>query len=142
MAQEYLDFELPIAELEAKIESLRSVASQDDEINLDDEIARLQKKSAELTKNLANLDAWQVSKMARHPNRPYTLDYIERIFTEFEELAGDRAFADDKAIVGGLARLDGKPVMVIGHQKGRSVKDKVKRNFGMPALKVTVKLYV
>ncbi|RZN51772.1 acetyl-CoA carboxylase carboxyl transferase subunit alpha [Avibacterium paragallinarum] len=134
MSQEYLDFELPIAELEAKIESLRAVAGQDSEINLDDEISRLQKKSEELTrKTFANLDAWQVSRMARHPNRPYTLDYIEQIFTEFEELAGDRAFADDKAIVGGLARLDGKPVMVIGHQKGRSVKDKVKRNFGMPA---------
>ncbi|MFZ7200918.1 acetyl-CoA carboxylase carboxyl transferase subunit alpha [Avibacterium avium] len=134
MSQEYLDFELPIAELEAKIESLRAVAGQDDEINLDDEIARLQKKSEELTKKtFANLDAWQVSRMARHPNRPYTLDYIEQIFTEFEELAGDRAFADDKAIVGGLARLDGKPVMVIGHQKGRTVKEKVKRNFGMPA---------
>ncbi|MFZ7241397.1 acetyl-CoA carboxylase carboxyl transferase subunit alpha [Avibacterium avium] len=134
MSQEYLDFELPIAELEAKIESLRAVAGQDSEINLDDEIARLQKKSEELTKKtFANLDAWQVSRMARHPNRPYTLDYIEQIFTEFEELAGDRAFADDKAIVGGLARLEGKPVMVIGHQKGRTVKDKVKRNFGMPA---------
>ena len=134
MSQEYLDFELPIAELEAKIESLRSVVDQDNEINLDDEIVRLQKKSIELTeKTFANLDAWQVSKMSRHPNRPYTLDYIEHIFTEFEELAGDRAFADDKAIVGGLARLDGKPVMVIGHQKGRTVKDKVKRNFGMPA---------
>ena len=134
MSQEYLDFELPIAELEAKIDSLRSVVDQDNEINLDDEIARLQKKSIELTeKTFANLDAWQVSKMSRHPNRPYTLDYIEHIFTEFEELAGDRAFADDKAIVGGLARLDGKPVMVIGHQKGRTVKDKVKRNFGMPA---------
>jgi acetyl-coA carboxylase, carboxyl transferase, alpha subunit len=134
MSQEYLDFELPIAELEAKIESLRSVVDQDNEINLDDEIARLQKKSIELTeKTFANLDAWQVSKMSRHPNRPYTLDYIEHIFTEFEELAGDRAFADDKAIIGGLARLDGKPVMVIGHQKGRTVKDKVKRNFGMPA---------
>ena len=121
--QEYLDFELPIAELEAKIESLRSVTEQDDKINLDEEIARLQKKSEELTqKTFANLDAWQVSRMARHPNRPYTLDYIEYIFTEFEELAGDRAFADDKAIVGGLARLDGRPVMVIGHQKGRSVK--------------------
>lgn len=131
--QEYLDFELPIAELEAKIESLRSV-EQNDKINLDEEIARLQKKSEELTqKTFANLDAWQVSRMARHPNRPYTLDYIEHIFTEFEELAGDRAFADDKAIVGGLARLDNRPVMVIGHQKGRSVKDKVKRNFGMPA---------
>lgn len=130
--QEYLDFELPIAELEAKIESLRSV--QDDKFDLEDEIKRLQKKSEELTqKTFANLDAWQVSRMARHPNRPYTLDYIEHIFTEFEELAGDRAFADDKAIVGGLARLDGRPVMVIGHQKGRTVKDKVKRNFGMPA---------
>lgn len=134
MSQEYLDFELPIAELEAKIESLRAIANQDNNINLDDEIARLQKKSIELTeKTFANLDAWQVSKMSRHPNRPYTLDYIEHIFTEFEELAGDRAFADDKAIIGGLARLDGRPVMVIGHQKGRTVKDKVKRNFGMPA---------
>ena len=134
MSQEYLDFELPIAELEAKIESLRAMANQDNNINLDDEIARLQKKSIELTeKTFANLDAWQVSKMSRHPNRPYTLDYIEHIFTEFEELAGDRAFADDKAIIGGLARLDGRPVMVIGHQKGRTVKDKVKRNFGMPA---------
>ena len=134
MSQEYLDFELPIAELEAKIESLRAMANQDNDINLDDEIARLQKKSIELTeKTFANLDAWQVSKMSRHPNRPYTLDYIEHIFTEFEELAGDRAFADDKAIVGGLARLDGRSVMVIGHQKGRTVKDKVKRNFGMPA---------
>ena len=134
MSQEYLDFELPIAELEAKIESLRAMANQDKDINLDDEIARLQKKSIELTeKTFANLDAWQVSKMSRHPNRPYTLDYIEHIFTEFEELAGDRAFADDKAIIGGLARLDGRPVMVIGHQKGRTVKDKVKRNFGMPA---------
>ena len=134
MSQEYLDFELPIAELEAKIESLRAMANQDNDINLDDEIARLQKKSIELTeKTFANLDAWQVSKMSRHPNRPYTLDYIGHIFTEFEELAGDRAFADDKAIIGGLARLDGRPVMVIGHQKGRTVKDKVKRNFGMPA---------
>lgn len=131
---EYLDFELPIAELEAKIESLRSVTDQDSKIDLDDEIKRLQKKTAELTKKtFADLDAWQVSRMARHPNRPYTLDYISRIFTEFEELAGDRAFANDKAIVGGLARLDGRPVMVIGHQKGRSVKEKVLRNFGMPA---------
>lgn len=134
MSQEYLDFELPIAELEAKIESLRSVSETEDKINLDDEIKRLQKKSAELTKKtFANLDAWQISRMARHPNRPYTLDYIEHIFTEFEELAGDRAFADDKAIVGGLARLDGRPVMVIGHQKGRTTKEKVMRNFGMPA---------
>lgn len=131
---EYLDFELPIAELEAKIESLKAVAEQDDKINLDDEIKRLEKKAQELTKKtFANLDAWQTSKMARHPNRPYTLDYIEHIFTEFDELAGDRAFADDKAIVGGIARLDGRPVMVIGHQKGRSTKEKVMRNFGMPA---------
>ena len=99
---EYLDFELPIAELEAKIESLKAVAEQDNKINLDDEIKRLEKKAQELTKKtFANLDAWQTSKMARHPNRPYTLDYIEHIFTEFDELAGDRAFADDKAIVGG-----------------------------------------
>ena len=131
---EYLDFELPIAELEAKIESLKAVAEQDDKINLDDEIKRLEKKAQELTKKtFANLDAWQTSKMARHPNRPYTLDYIGHIFTEFDELAGDRAFADDKAIVGGIARLEGRPVMVIGHQKGRTTKEKVIRNFGMPA---------
>lgn len=134
MSQEYLDFELPIAELEAKIEALRSAIGNDEKINLDDEIARLQKKSEELTrKTFSDLNAWQISRMARHPSRPYTLDYIERIFTEFDELAGDRAFADDKAIVGGIARLNGRPVMVIGHQKGRNVKDKVKRNFGMPA---------
>ena len=134
MNQEYLDFELPIAELEAKIDALRSAVGNDDKINLDDEIARLQKKSEELTKKtFADLDAWQVSRMARHPSRPYTLDYIEKIFTEFDELSGDRAFADDKAIVGGIARLEGRPVMVIGHQKGRNVKEKVKRNFGMPA---------
>ncbi|UVV64850.1 acetyl-CoA carboxylase carboxyl transferase subunit alpha [Glaesserella parasuis] len=134
MTTEYLDFELPIAELEAKIEALRSAVGNDNKINLDDEIARLQKKSEELTKKtFSDLDAWQISRMARHPSRPYTLDYIERIFTEFDELAGDRAFADDKAMVGGIARLDGRPVMVIGHQKGRTVKEKVKRNFGMPA---------
>lgn len=134
MNQDFLDFELPIAELEAKIDSLRSVSGQDDKINLDEEIARLKKKSEELTKKtFADLTAWQVSQMARHPQRPYTLDYIQHIFTEFEELAGDRAFADDKAIVGGIARLDDRPVMVIGHQKGRTVKEKVLRNFGMPA---------
>ncbi|QIW15465.1 acetyl-CoA carboxylase carboxyltransferase subunit alpha [Pasteurellaceae bacterium RH1A] len=134
MTQEYLDFELPIAELEAKIEALKDMAAKDSQINLDDEIKRLQKKSEELTKKtFSNLDAWQVSRMARHPDRPYTLDYIERIFTEFDELSGDRAFADDKAIVGGIARLEGRPVMIIGHQKGRNVKEKVKRNFGMPA---------
>lgn len=134
MNQDFLDFELPIAELEAKIDSLRSVSGQDEKINLDEEIARLKKKSEELTKKtFADLTAWQVSQMARHPQRPYTLDYIQHIFTEFEELAGDRAFADDKAIVGGIARLDDRPVMVIGHQKGRTVKEKVMRNFGMPA---------
>lgn len=134
MNQDFLDFELPIAELEAKIDSLRSVSGQDDKINLDEEIARLKKKSEELTKKtFADLTAWQVSQMARHPQRPYTLDYIQHIFTEFEELAGDRAFADDKAIVGGIARLDDRPVMVIGHQKGRTVKEKVMRNFGMSA---------
>lgn len=134
MNQDFLDFELPIAELEAKIDSLRAVSGQDDKINLDEEIARLKKKSEELTKKtFADLTAWQVSQMARHPQRPYTLDYIQHIFTEFEELAGDRAFADDKAIIGGIARLDERPVMVIGHQKGRSVKEKVMRNFGMPA---------
>ncbi|KGQ27617.1 acetyl-CoA carboxylase carboxyl transferase subunit alpha [Gallibacterium anatis] len=134
MNQDFLDFELPIAELEAKIDSLRSVSGQDDKINLDEEIARLKKKSEELTKKtFADLTAWQVSQMARHPQRPYTLDYIQYIFTEFEELAGDRAFADDKAIVGGIARLDDRPVMVVGHQKGRTVKEKVMRNFGMPA---------
>ncbi len=133
MQQEYLDFELPIAELEAKIDALRNVTHQDEKLDLNDEIARLQKKSTELTEKIFNnLDAWQVSKLARHPNRPYTLDYIEAIFTDFQELAGDRAYADDKAIVGGLARFNGEPVMVIGHQKGRSTKQKVVRNFGMP----------
>lgn len=132
--QDYLDFELPIAELEAKIEALQTVSGDDTKINLDEEITRLRQKSEELTKKIfADLTPWQVSKMSRHSLRPYTLDYIKHIFTEFEELAGDRAFADDKAIIGGLARLDGKPVMVIGHQKGRSVKEKVLRNFGMPA---------
>ncbi|MDP8162761.1 acetyl-CoA carboxylase carboxyl transferase subunit alpha [Pasteurella skyensis] len=134
MTQEYLDFELPIAELEAKIDALRSTVNTDSTINLDDEIKRLQKKCDELTKKtFTDLDAWQITKMARHPNRPYTLDYIQRIFTEFEELSGDRAFAEDHAIIGGMARLEGRPVMVIGHQKGRSVKQKVLRNFGMPA---------
>lgn len=133
MSQDYLDFELPIAELEAKIESLYSVASQDGEINFDDEIARLRTKSNELTKKtFEKLTPWQISKLARHPLRPYTLDYIKEIFTEFEELAGDRAYANDKAIVGGIARLNGRPVMIIGQQKGRSIKDKVTRNFGMP----------
>ena len=128
----FLEFEQPIAELEAKIEELRFVGS-DSEINISDEITRLQGKSKELTKSIfANLNPWQVSQMSRHPQRPYTLDYIERIFTDFEELHGDRAFADDQALVGGVARLDGKPVMVIGQQKGRDTTEKLKRNFAMP----------
>ncbi len=128
----FLEFEQPIAELEAKIEELRYVGD-DAEINIGEEIARLQAKSKSLTESIfSNLNSWQISQLARHPQRPYTLDYIEAIFTDFEELHGDRAFADDKAIVGGVARIDGRPVMVIGHQKGRDTKEKVARNFGMP----------
>ena len=128
----YLDFEQPIAELEAKIEELRHV-SVDSEINIGDEIARLQKKSRKLTESIfSSLSDWQIAQLARHPQRPYTLDYLPRIFTEFQELHGDRAFADDHAIVGGPARLDGRPVMIIGHQKGRDTKEKLHRNFGMP----------
>ncbi len=128
----FLEFEQPIAELEAKIEELRYVGD-DAEINIGEEIARLQAKSKSLTESIfSNLNSWQISQLARHPQRPYTLDYVEAIFTDFEELHGDRAFADDKAIVGGVARIDGRPVMVIGHQKGRDTKEKVARNFGMP----------
>ncbi len=132
MNMNFLEFEQPIAELEAKIEELRYVGS-DSEINISEEIARLQTKSRELTESIfSKLDAWQVSQLARHPQRPYTLDYIERIFTDFEELHGDRAFADDPAIVGGIARLEGRPIMVIGQQKGRDTTEKLKRNFAMP----------
>ncbi|HHJ12889.1 MAG TPA: acetyl-CoA carboxylase carboxyl transferase subunit alpha [Gammaproteobacteria bacterium] len=132
MNMNFLEFEQPIAELEAKIEELRFVGD-DAEVNINEEIARLQEKSRSLTRSIfSSLNAWQVSQLARHPQRPYTLDYIERLFTEFEELHGDRAYADDAAIVGGVARLDGKPVMVIGHQKGRDTKEKIRRNFGMP----------
>ncbi len=128
----FLEFEQPIAELEAKIEELRYVGS-DSEVNISEEIGRLENKSRELTESIfSRLSPWQVSQMARHPLRPYTLDYIERVFTEFEELHGDRAYADDPSIVGGVARLDGRPVMVIGQQKGRDTKEKVRRNFGMP----------
>ncbi|HHB91876.1 MAG TPA: acetyl-CoA carboxylase carboxyl transferase subunit alpha [Thioploca sp.] len=128
----FLDFEQPIAELEAKIDELRYVDG-DNEINISDEIARLQVKCEELThKIFSNLSDWQISQLARHPKRPYLLDYIELIFTDFEELHGDRVFADDLAMVGGLARLEGNPVMVIGHQKGRDTKEKIQRNFGMP----------
>ncbi|WP_025732407.1 acetyl-CoA carboxylase carboxyl transferase subunit alpha [Carnimonas nigrificans] len=132
MNPNYLDFEQPIAELQDKIEELRLVGN-DSEINLSDEIGRLEDKSRKLTEQIfRELTPWQVSQLSRHPQRPYTLDYIENIFTEFDELHGDRAFADDYALIGGIARLDDKPVMIIGHQKGRTVKDKVKRNFGMP----------
>ena len=128
----FLDFEQPIAELEAKIEELRYVGS-DSEINLNEEISRLQSKSRDLTESIfSNLKSAQIAQLARHPQRPYFLDYVQRIFTDFEELHGDRAFADDKAIVGGLARLEGTPVMIIGQQKGRDTKEKVQRNFGMP----------
>ncbi|WP_434356499.1 acetyl-CoA carboxylase carboxyl transferase subunit alpha [Parasalinivibrio latis] len=134
MSLNFLEFEQPIAELQQKIDALRAVNRNDDDaVNLDKEIEQLEKKSVELTKKIfGDLGAWQVAQLARHPQRPYTLDYLEHIFTEFDELAGDRAYADDKAIVGGIARLEGRPVMVIGHQKGRETADKVKRNFGMP----------
>ncbi len=132
MNPNFLDFEQPIAELEVKIEELQLVGS-DNDINIGAEIANLREKSTKLTEKIyANLTAWDIVKVARHPQRPYTLDYIPRIFTEFEELHGDRHFADDHAIVGGIARLAGEPVMVIGQEKGRSVQDKVARNFGMP----------
>lgn len=131
MNLDYLDFEQPIAELEEKIEELRRVGSSQD-LNLNEEVAKLQEKSHSLTESIfADLNAQQTVQVARHPLRPYTLDYIERIFTEFEELHGDRHISRGHAMVGGLARLDGKPVMVIGQQKGRSTKDKVARNFGM-----------
>ncbi|WP_394213138.1 acetyl-CoA carboxylase carboxyl transferase subunit alpha [Enterovibrio calviensis] len=136
MSLNFLEFEQPIAELEAKIEALRVVSKRGDDpeaVNLDKEIEQLETKSAELTKKIfSDLGAWQVAQLARHPRRPYTLDYADLIFTEFEELAGDRAYADDKAIVGGMARIDGRPVMIIGHQKGRETREKVIRNFGMP----------
>ena len=134
MSVNFLEFEKPIAELEAKIEELRLVNQGGEfDLNIEEEITKLREKSAELSRKIfADLGAWQVSQIARHPMRPYTYDYLERIFTEFDELAGDRAFADDKAIVGGLAKIDGQPVMIIGHQKGRDTKEKIKRNFGMP----------
>jgi len=132
MKPTFLDFEQPIAELENKIEELRFV--QDDSVlDISEEIARLQKKSQELTKAVySKLTPSQISQVSRHPQRPYTLDYIANLFTDFEELHGDRAFADDAAIVGGLARFNGQSVMVIGHQKARDTKEKIRRNFGMP----------
>jgi acetyl-CoA carboxylase carboxyl transferase subunit alpha len=128
----FLDFEQPIAELEAKIRELRLVGA-DNEINIQDEITRLEGKSRALTASIfASLSPWQISQVARHPLRPYLLDYVPRLFSDFDELHGDRAFADDHAIVGGVARLEGRSVMVIGHQKGRDTKEKIHRNFGMP----------
>ncbi len=132
MKTTFLDFEQPIAELEAKIDELRYV-QDDSAFDISEEIARLQKKGQTLTKDIyAKLSAWQIAQVARHPQRPYTLDYIQALFTGFEELHGDRAFADDAAIIGGMARFNDQPVMVIGHQKGRDTKDKIYRNFGMP----------
>ena len=129
----YLDFEQPIAELEAKIESLRVSHDDHDNLDISKELEALERKKQKLSEDIyGNLSAWQISQLARHPQRPYTLDYIQALFTDFEELHGDRAFADDPAIVGGLARFDGQPVMVIGHQKGRDIKERQYRNFGMP----------
>jgi acetyl-CoA carboxylase carboxyl transferase subunit alpha len=132
MKTTFLDFEQPIAELEAKIEELRFV-QDDSAVDISEEIARLQKKSQALTREIyGKLTAWQIAQVARHPQRPYTLDYVGQLFTDFEELHGDRAFADDPAMVGGLARFNGETCVVIGHQKGRDTKDKIFRNFGMP----------
>lgn len=132
MDPNYLEFEQPIAELEAKIRELRLVGD-DNELNINEEIQRLKDKSFRLTEKIySKLTPWQISQVARHPLRPYTLDYIEHIFTEFDEFHGDRLFADDQALVGGLAKLDDRPVMVLGHQKGRGTKEKVRHNFGMP----------
>ncbi|HNH44277.1 MAG TPA: acetyl-CoA carboxylase carboxyltransferase subunit alpha [Agitococcus sp.] len=133
MNPNYLDFEQPIAELEGQIQGLQALANSNSSLQLGDEIRRLEQKSLAMTEQIfANLNAAQVTQLARHPKRPYTLDYIEHLFTDFDELHGDRTFADDAAIVGGLARFQGEPVMVIGHQKGRDVRERSKRNFGMP----------
>ena len=132
MDPNFLDFEQPIAELQAKISELRYV-TDDSDINISQEIQTLERKAESLTTSIfSKLSAWQISQLSRHPNRPYSTDYIERIFTDFEYLHGDRAFADDHPIVGGIGRLEGKPVMVIGQQKGRDTREKIKRNFGMP----------
>lgn len=132
MQLNFLDYEQPIAELEAKIDELRYM-SNDSDLNITEEIQKLKEKSESLTKSIfSSLTPWQVTQMARHPQRPYTLDYIKHIITDFEELHGDRAYADDAALVTGIGRLNGRPVAVIGHQKGRDTKEKVARNFGMP----------
>jgi len=134
MSVNFLEFEKPIAELEAKIEELRLVNQGGEfDLNIEEEITKLREKSAELSRKIfADLGAWQICQIARHPMRPYTYDYVERMCSDFDELFGDRAFADDKAIVGGLAKIDEQAVMIIGHQKGRDTKEKIKRNFGMP----------
>jgi acetyl-CoA carboxylase carboxyl transferase subunit alpha len=130
--QTFLDFEQPIAELQTKIDELRFV-HEDSAVDIADEIARLSKKSQQLTKDIySKLSAWQIAQVARHPQRPYTLDYVAGMFTDFRELHGDRSYSDDPAIVGGLARFNGRPCVVIGHQKGRDTKEKIHRNFGMP----------
>ncbi|MEP7206713.1 MAG: acetyl-CoA carboxylase carboxyltransferase subunit alpha [Casimicrobiaceae bacterium] len=132
MKQTFLEFEQPIAELQAKIDELRYV-HEDSAVDISDEINRLAKKSQQLTRDIyAKLSAWQIAQVARHPQRPYTLDYVGSIFGDFRELHGDRGYADDPAIVGGIARFNGQPCMVIGHQKGRDTKEKIRRNFGMP----------
>ena len=132
MDPNFLDFEQPIAELQAKISELRFV-TDDSDINISREIKNLERKADSLTNSIfGKLSAWQISQLSRHPNRPYSIDYIERMFSDFEYLHGDRAYADDHPIVGGIGRLDGKPVMVIGQQKGRDTREKIKRNFGMP----------
>jgi acetyl-CoA carboxylase carboxyl transferase subunit alpha len=132
MDLKFLDFEQPIAELEAKIDELRFVGD-DSEININEEIARLKGKSEALTKNIfSKLTAWQIAQIARHPMRPYTADYLEHLAPDFQELHGDRMYADDPAIISGIGRLDGRPVMFIGHQKGRDTKERVRRNYGMP----------
>ena len=132
MDLKFLDFEQPIAELEAKIEELRFVG-HDSDININEEVARLKEKSKALTKSIfAKLTPWQIARVARHESRPYTLDYLQMISPDFQELHGDRMYADDPAVVGGVGRIDGRPVMFIGHQKGRDTKERVRRNYGMP----------
>jgi acetyl-CoA carboxylase carboxyl transferase subunit alpha len=131
MDLKFLEFEQPIAELEARIDALKFVGD-DSELNINEEISRLRNKSESLTRSIfASLTAWQIAQLARHPQRPYTLDYIDKCFTDFQELHGDRMYADDHSLVGGLARLDNEPVVVIGHQKGRDTKERVWRNYGM-----------
>src|SRR5436190_8048669 len=132
MKTNFLEFEQPIAELETKIEELR-YAQDDSAVDISDEIQRLTKRSQALTKDVyGKLSPWQVAQVARHPQRPYTLDYVQMLFTHFEEMHGDRTFSDDAAIVAGLARFNGEPCVIVGHQKGRDTKEKIARNFGMP----------